>query len=194
MSTRTPTYRPGDVPTFGELRTGATFRHSAGTGPWRKLDDGSASLPNGRAIRFEPGTPVRQGLILVACGGVKLGHAAPAAELYFGPYFSDCLAYARSVADDADIRILSAKHGLVGLDTVLEPYNTTIGDPDAIGDEALRAQAESAGLLDRWVTVVGGSRYVELAARAWHLAACAIPRGLGIGEQRSYLRAAAVTV
>lgn len=192
--TRTATYRPGQVPTFGDLRVGATFRHTAGTGPWRKLDEETAALPNGREIHFESGVPVRRGLILVACGGVKVAHAAPAADLYFGPYFSDCLSFARSVADEEDIRILAAKHGLVELDRILEPYDTRIGDADAITAEQLRAQAEAAGLPDRWPTIAGGLEYVELAARAWGSVARAIPRGLGIGEQRAYLRGATVTV
>lgn len=62
---------------------------------------------------------------LVSCGKLKLPHAAPARDLYTGPLFTDARTHV--LADGYDHwLILSAEHGVVHPDRVLEPYNTTI--------------------------------------------------------------------
>jgi hypothetical protein len=62
---------------------------------------------------------------LVGCGGQKLDHAAPARDLYTGPLFRSSLRCAmRPLGFEFDrVYIASAKHGLVELDQVLEPYD-----------------------------------------------------------------------
>jgi hypothetical protein len=57
---------------------------------------------------------------LVACSAQKLDHAAPARELYCSPLFRRSLAYAEPRC--ARVYVLSARHHLVALDAVLEPY------------------------------------------------------------------------
>lgn len=71
-------------------------------------------------------------LIVVGCGDAKLAHAAPARELYTGSLFIDHLRLATRLARGADGRvvILSAKHGVLDLDTVIEPYDVTLADLD----------------------------------------------------------------
>ena len=71
-------------------------------------------------------------LVIIPCGGAKLDHAAPAAELYTGSMFQDALRTIRMVTADENIRILSAKHGLVRLDHVLEPYEMKMSDKDSV--------------------------------------------------------------
>lgn len=61
-------------------------------------------------------------LILIPCGAKKLAHAAPASELYVGPYSRACLKFARELVDDLDIRIISGKYGLMRLTRWTEPY------------------------------------------------------------------------
>lgn len=63
---------------------------------------------------------------LIGCSASKLPHAAPAVQLYTGQLFRKSLAYAKQ--QGCVIRILSAKHGLVHPDTVLQPYNVTLGN------------------------------------------------------------------
>ena len=60
-------------------------------------------------------------MVIIPCGAAKLSHPAKAAELYTGSMFADALRTARSMTTDENIRILSAKHGLVRLDHVLDP-------------------------------------------------------------------------
>lgn len=58
---------------------------------------------------------------LIACGQEKLDHAAPAADLYTSRHFKAARAYVEATCDAW--AILSAKHGLVMPDRVLEPYD-----------------------------------------------------------------------
>jgi hypothetical protein len=71
-------------------------------------------------------------LVIIPCGAAKLDHAAPAAELYTGSMFADALRTARSMTADENIRILSAKHGLVRLDHVIEPYEMKMSNKDSV--------------------------------------------------------------
>lgn len=78
---------------------------------------------------------------VAACGARKLDVAAPARELYTG---SARLAIDTAVAEAARAGgvalILSARHGLVALDAVLEPYDQRMDAPGAISVAALAAQ------------------------------------------------------
>jgi hypothetical protein len=58
---------------------------------------------------------------LVACGATKLDHAAPAKDLYTGQLFRKARAYAEANADAW--YVLSARHGLVAPETIVEPYD-----------------------------------------------------------------------
>lgn len=73
-------------------------------------------------------------IIVIPCGKKKLDHAAPAGDLYIGSQHR----LARQAADRlafnnfGRVVILSAKHGLLDLDTVIEPYDLTVGDEGAV--------------------------------------------------------------
>lgn len=56
---------------------------------------------------------------LVGCASQKLKRPAPARELYVSPLFKKASAYAEATCDRW--YVLSAKHGLVHPDAVLEP-------------------------------------------------------------------------
>jgi hypothetical protein len=62
-------------------------------------------------------------LVIIPCGGQKLATPAPASQIYTGTYFKLCLKFARQLTPDFDIRILSAKHGLLRLEQVISPYD-----------------------------------------------------------------------
>jgi cytoplasmic iron level regulating protein YaaA (DUF328/UPF0246 family) len=66
-------------------------------------------------------------IVIIPCGGAKLTEPAPAAELYTGSMFKDTLRTALTMTDPENVLILSALHGLVTLDTVLEPYDLRMG-------------------------------------------------------------------
>lgn len=142
---------------------------------------------------------------LVACGAAKLAHRAPARELYVGNLFRAASSHAERTCDAW--AILSAEHGLVLPDEVLDPYNRRV---DALTVEQLRTwtfrvdgrlrldlglgrmsqagesvtvaffagEAYRQPLLERW-----GSRWRPLS---WRLE-CPLA-GLGIGEQLAWYK------
>lgn len=124
-------------------------------------------------------------LLLVACGADKAPNPAPAAELYTGTYFAECLRAARTLAADADIRIISARHGLVTLAEELAPYDTSIrGRRDQVAG-LIRHQARTARLLARPVVVLGGRDYVQTVRAVWpHAVAPLAGAPIGIQRQR----------
>lgn len=126
-------------------------------------------------------------LILVACGARKAESARAAADLYTGSYTRMCLHAARTLAADTDIRIISARHGLLTLTTEIEPYDTTLSDTTAITAEQLHDQAAAAGLLHRNVIVLGGAGYTRLVREVWPDAAAPLLGSRGIGEHRQRL-------
>lgn len=63
---------------------------------------------------------------LISCCGPKLDRAAPARELYTSPLFTKSLAFLQRNYRCRLIYVISAKHGLVGLDEVIEPYDATV--------------------------------------------------------------------
>lgn len=66
-------------------------------------------------------------ICLLACAEQKLACSAPASELYTSRAFRASLGYARALRSDA-VYILSAKHGLLSLDTVVEPYDVKLDE------------------------------------------------------------------
>ena len=71
-------------------------------------------------------------VILIACGKDKKKEASKAKDLYQGSYFKKTLEYAYILSKQykADIYILSAKYGLLELNTIINPYNFTLNDVD----------------------------------------------------------------
>ncbi|WP_019548596.1 DUF6884 domain-containing protein [Streptomyces sulphureus] len=131
-----------------------------------------------------PPTARRGHVYVIPCSGKKLDHAAPARELYVGSYFLSCWRAAAVLAgDDGLVLVLSARHGLVTLDEVLEPYDTRFGERDAVSDRLLTAQARKLGIEHaREVTVLAGAAYVQAAHKVWPHAKAPLA-GLGIGKQ-----------
>ncbi|QKW06968.1 hypothetical protein HUT18_11730 [Streptomyces sp. NA04227] len=136
-----------------------------------------------------PPTSRTDRVYVIACSVKKLDHTAPARELYTGSYFRACWGAAASLAEqhDALVLVLSARHGLVTLDTELEPYDTHIGDRDAVSDLLLQAQARKLGVdRAREVTILAGAAYVQAARQVWPDAKAPLA-GLGIGKQLQLL-------
>jgi len=60
------------------------------------------------------------------CGKNKLSHKAKAKDLYTSPRFQKSIEYAKTLTDYSNIYVLSAKHGLLGLEQEIDPYNQSI--------------------------------------------------------------------
>ncbi len=69
----------------------------------------------------------RRHIVLISCVKSKQTKPAPAGELYTSTWFRSALAYARSSSPDV-ILILSAKHGILGLDQTVAPYDSTLSN------------------------------------------------------------------
>lgn len=132
-------------------------------------------------------TSTRPDLVVVPCGGRKLQRPAPAGALYVGPYHRACRRAAAALSPRRTL-ILSARHGLVGLDEVLAPYDTTFGDPDAVTADHVAAQADQRGLRAvAGVVVLAGRRYVAATRLAWPQALDPLAGSRGMGEQLARL-------
>lgn len=67
-------------------------------------------------------------IVLLSCSSKKSSSPAKARYLYNSYHFQLSLKYTEKVLKPDKIFILSAKHGLVGLDQHLEPYDKTLKD------------------------------------------------------------------
>lgn len=129
---------------------------------------------------------------LVACASRKLQHPAPARDLYVSQLFRKASAYAEQTCDRW--YILSAKHGLVHPDSVLEPYDVRLGTigpgvpPVREWAAGVRCQleAELAGLENVTLIALAGSQYrTALHSVPWPVE---VPmQGMGIGRQLGWL-------
>ena len=64
-------------------------------------------------------------VVFISCVSKKLSYKARAQDLYISPLFKLNLAYAKQLKPDK-VFILSAKHGLLGLNDKVAPYDTTL--------------------------------------------------------------------
>lgn len=130
-------------------------------------------------------------LVIIPCGGAKQTQPAPAAELYVGSMFADTLRTARTMTTDDNIRILSAKHGLISLDQIVEPYDLKIGQAGSVTSATLNDQLNAFVPTSETFVIDAllPKAYInalEEASSYWienHFAGCA-----GIGYQKAALK------
>jgi hypothetical protein len=126
---------------------------------------------------------------------MKLGEPARARDLYVSPLFKFNLAYAESLKPDA-IYILSAKHGLLGLNQKVAPYNETlntkrVSDIKLWADKVLRQLESEVDVEHDEFTLLAGERYRRYLIPS--LAHTHTPlKGLGLGRQLQFLKRALV--
>lgn len=126
-----------------------------------------------------------QRVVLVACCGKKLPHAAPAKELYQSELFRKARLYAEQNGDQW--LILSALHGVVNPATVIDPYDVTLND---MGADARQAWAS---MVADQLREYSDSQLVVMAGNAYCGWVDQFPNvirpmaGLGIGQQLAYL-------
>jgi hypothetical protein len=126
---------------------------------------------------------------LVSCSKRKATEARPAAALYQSTLFCKSLAYAQATCDR--VFILSAKHGLLASDTIVEPYDLALTDLSraARGQWDARVAEDLLGAIpaDDTLVVLAGEAYTGFSVMVphteWPLA------GLEIGERLEWLTA-----
>jgi len=102
-------------------------------------------------------------VFIVPCGNEKLPRAAPARDLYTGSQFAYVFPRAAAAArrTGGEVFILSALHGLVEPDRVIEPYNKKMGEPGSIPVWRLAEQVRELGLAGREVYAFLARPYYE---------------------------------
>lgn len=126
---------------------------------------------------------------LVGCGKLKASEARPAKDLYLGQLFRAARAYAEQSCDDWVV--LSALHGVVPPDQVLEPYDLTMGNL-RIAERETWAHIARGQLRHRYRGL--DVQFIGLAAEDY-LEPLEVGRsivrpleGMGIGTRIKYLR------
>ena len=129
-------------------------------------------------------------IFLISCSRKKLAQAVKARSLYDSPLFHKSLAYAESENPDM-IFVLSAKHGLLALDTEIEPYDLTLNNMRVTEIEAwatavLAQLRGKANLEHDQFIFLAGDRYRRFLAP--FLTHKSVPmQGLAIGRQLQFL-------
>jgi hypothetical protein len=133
--------------------------------------------------REEGAGPYR--VVVVGCGKAKQNRRVTAGAMYIGTFHGACRATARELLHGGGrLYILSAAHGLLDLDTEIDPYDLTVSDPGSVSADLVRDQARERGLELAEVTVLAGSRYVDLARAAWPNLDAPLSGAGGIGEMQ----------
>ena len=130
-------------------------------------------------------------IVLVSCVSKKLPHKAKAKDLYVSSLFKYCLKYSESFNPDK-VFILSAEHGLLGLEQEIEPYNRTLNNMPA---REIRVWAEDVLAQLRKVFDLDKDEFIFLAGRKYrkylipHIRNYKVPlESLSIGKQLKYLK------
>lgn len=119
-------------------------------------------------------------IALVTCVAAKKPMPCAAKDLYQGELFENFMNVAKAHNPD-EIYILSGKHHLLDLDTVIAPYDVNLNDVD---DDALRAWADKvitqlksvANLKNDCFILVASETYIKYLTP--HLTSKTIPKGL----------------
>jgi len=158
---------------------------------------GEAALPwaekklRQAGIEFSKFESTGKDIYLISCSNEKADGPAPASELYDSPLFKKSLEFARKKTSDDNIKILSAKYGLVDLDQVIETYDLTLKEMNAEAREQW-ADLVYTGLSECFN--VDKDRFIFLAGNAY--TEFLLPKfkyntdlleGKRIGERMAYL-------
>lgn len=131
---------------------------------------------------------------MVSCSKLKLDRGAPARDLYVSPLFRGSRRYVELACDEWGI--LSARHGLVLPDQVIEPYDVSLSGysretrltPEQYREWLLRTFDQVAARWGRHVL------YIVLAGRGYARALEGFPhvelplKGLALGPRLAWLR------
>jgi hypothetical protein len=129
-------------------------------------------------------------IVLISCVSKKQPHKSKAKDLYISPLFRKNLAYARKLKPDA-IYILSAKYGLLDLETETEPYDLTLNNMPVAeikiwAGKVIKQLSEQANLQQDRFIFLAGIKYRKYLTP--HISSYEVPmEGMPIGKQLQYL-------
>ncbi len=129
-------------------------------------------------------------IVLISCVSKKQPHKLKAKDLYISPLFRKNLAYARKLKPDA-IYILSAKYGLLDLETEIEPYDLTLNNMPATeikvwAGKVIKQLSEQTDVQQDHFVFLAGTKYRKYLTH--HISSYEVPmEGMPIGKQLQYL-------
>ena len=153
-------------------RASEDLRSNDRNGTERASSEDSASRPSVDEEECEESKGTASRVVLVACSKTKLNTPAHAQALYKGQLFEKSKAYAKQLVEDGEADawyILSAKHGLVEPNEILEPYDKTLSN---VGSEEKMEWARgvlmdlSNAIGEVTAEVLGGQDYWQPLVRA----------------------------
>jgi len=130
-------------------------------------------------------------IVLISCCKQKKSIPSPAKDIYISTLFKYSFRYANTLHPDK-ILILSAKHGLLELEEIIEPYNKTLNDFTLIerkkwSNSIIVDLKKIADLDFDHFTILAGNRYCQFILP--HLNHYSRPlEGLSIGKQLQFLK------
>ncbi|MDN5895395.1 MAG: hypothetical protein L0H93_15395 [Nocardioides sp.] len=128
-------------------------------------------------------------LVIVGCGATKHPTRTSAGDMYQGNYHRACRRAAQAHTTSDRTLILSALHGLLDLDQVIDPYDLRMGECQAVAADQVRHQATARGLLDEPdVIVFGGAAYTRVVTAVWPHAHAPLAGTGGMGKQLAVLK------
>ena len=125
-------------------------------------------------------------IVLISCVSQKRAYRSKAKDMNISTLFKKNLAYARRLKPDA-IYILSAKYGLLDLETEIDPYNHSLntmsaGERRSWSDKVIKQLKQVANLQEDHFIFLAGINYRKYLLP--HLRSYEIPlEGLTIGKQ-----------
>lgn len=140
-------------------------------------------------------------VVLVGCAKSKVNHASPARLLYRSPLFDKRRSYAEAHA--RAWYVLSAEHGLVHPETLLEPYDVALADQPEDYRQAwaqwvvAKLRQTEGGLRGLHVEIHAGQAYTAPLLPLLRAAGAHVVHplsGLGLGEQLSWYDSPSSTV
>lgn len=106
-------------------------------------------------------------VVIIACGRGKVNRTCLARDMYTSSYFRCGYQWARSITDEKNIYILSAKYGVISTTTRISPYNIRFGHADAITPEQIARQVKELGLEGETPILLGGTDYHNILSRVF---------------------------
>ena len=134
---------------------------------------------------------MRKKIVLISCVSQKLPHRTKVKDLYVSTLFKLSLKYANSLSPDG-IYVLSAKHGLLGLEKEIEPYEQTLNNMRTNeikewANHVLRQLRSVASFHETEFIFLAGNKYRRYLLP--HIKNAKVPlEGLRIGEQLQRLK------
>lgn len=141
-------------------------------------------------MRAQQAATVRA-IALISCVGQKSDEPQPAKDLYQSQWFLKARKYVES--QGLDWHVISAKHGLIHRDAVIEPYEQTLNDMPA-GDRKVWASKVFEQILQALpnggqVQIFAGDKYRDYLIPMLEDAGYSVDvplKGLGIGQQLAW--------